>query len=296
VGVGVQQRHGDALGARLAQASRDLADLVLVLVDRALDSLHGRALVDLEASPVRDQRLRLRRVEVVQGGPGLAAGLQRVPEPGGRHERGRRPAVLRKRVHRYGRRVGERLDLARIDPGPGAGLLDPPDHSDRLVVGRRHLRRDEFAVGEEDHVGERPPDVDAEAGHGSTAPATSGSEPPLLSKILRRRPATANGYRPLTTGNLCRNGRVSCPSVPHVERVMTDAYVHVLVDPGAISTAASRIGEIDAAETVNLVTGEYDVVVEVELDDREELPRVVAEEIHEVSGVVDTITNVAFEP
>jgi anthranilate phosphoribosyltransferase len=77
---------------------------------------------------------------------------------------------------------------------------------------------------------------------------------------------------------------------------MTDAYVHVLVDPGAISTAASRIGEIDAAETVNLVTGEYDVVVEVELDDREELPRVVAEEIHEVSGVVDTITNVAFEP
>jgi hypothetical protein len=34
----------------------------------------------------------------------------------------------------------------------------------------------------------------------------------------------------------------------------------------------------------------------LELDDPNDLPNVVADEIHSVTGVVDTVTNVAFEP
>ena len=77
---------------------------------------------------------------------------------------------------------------------------------------------------------------------------------------------------------------------------MTDAYVNVMIDPGAVSQAAGDIADVDAVDTVHVVTGEYDVVAQVALDDPDDLPQVVAEQIHSVTGVIDTVTNVAFEP
>lgn len=77
---------------------------------------------------------------------------------------------------------------------------------------------------------------------------------------------------------------------------MTDAYVHILADPGAVTNAATEIGELDAVGTVHVVTGEYDIIAQLELDDPDALPTVVAEDIHAVSGVIDTVTNVAFTP
>lgn len=77
---------------------------------------------------------------------------------------------------------------------------------------------------------------------------------------------------------------------------MTDAYVHVLVDTGAISPAAESIAAIDEVDVVHVVTGDHDIVAQVSLDDPDDLPTVVAEDIHAVTGVIDTVTNVAFEP
>lgn len=77
---------------------------------------------------------------------------------------------------------------------------------------------------------------------------------------------------------------------------MTDAYVNVVVDAGAVSQAAREIADLDEVSQVHVVTGEYDVVAQLELDDPNDLPIVVADEIHSVAGVIDTITNVAFEP
>lgn len=77
---------------------------------------------------------------------------------------------------------------------------------------------------------------------------------------------------------------------------MTDAYVNVLVDAGAVSQAADDIAAVDAVSTVHVVTGEYDIVAQLDLDDPDDLPHVVADGIHGVTGVVDTVTNVAFEP
>jgi len=77
---------------------------------------------------------------------------------------------------------------------------------------------------------------------------------------------------------------------------MTDAYVNVLVDSGAVSNAANSIAELDEVSQVHLITGEYDIIAQVEVDDKNELPEVVADGIHDVSGVIDTVTNVAFEP
>lgn len=77
---------------------------------------------------------------------------------------------------------------------------------------------------------------------------------------------------------------------------MTDAYVDVVADAGAVSPAASEIASLDAVTQVHVVTGEQDMIVQLELDDADDLPAVVADEIHTVSGVADTVTHVAFEP
>lgn len=77
---------------------------------------------------------------------------------------------------------------------------------------------------------------------------------------------------------------------------MTDAYVHAIVDAGAVSEAARRIAGVDAVSDVHVVTGEFDVIAQVDLDDPNDLPHVVADDVHSVTGVVETVTNVAFEP
>jgi DNA-binding Lrp family transcriptional regulator len=77
---------------------------------------------------------------------------------------------------------------------------------------------------------------------------------------------------------------------------MTDAFVNVTVQPGAVSAAASEIAAVEEVTSVHVVTGEHDIVAQLELDSREDIPGVVADGIHDATGVVDTITNVAFEP
>lgn len=77
---------------------------------------------------------------------------------------------------------------------------------------------------------------------------------------------------------------------------MTDAYVNVVVDAGAVSAAADEIATVDEVETVHVVSGDHDIIAQVALEEHEDLPTVVADKIHSVPGVANTVTNVAFEP
>lgn len=77
---------------------------------------------------------------------------------------------------------------------------------------------------------------------------------------------------------------------------MTDAYVNIVVEPGAVQNAVEEIASHDAVNAIHTVTGEFDAIAQLELTSKEEIPTVVAEDIHGVSGVLDTVTNVAFEP
>jgi anthranilate phosphoribosyltransferase len=77
---------------------------------------------------------------------------------------------------------------------------------------------------------------------------------------------------------------------------MTDAFVHVHVDQGVAREAANEISSLDSVASAHLVTGDYDIVAQLALDDTDQIPDVVAREIHGVTGVLDTTTNVAFEP
>lgn len=77
---------------------------------------------------------------------------------------------------------------------------------------------------------------------------------------------------------------------------MTDAYVHVMIEPGAVQQAAEAIAESGSVEAVQLITGEADLMVRLSLDSKDDIARVVTDEIHSVSGVFDTETSVAFDP
>ncbi|WP_255681347.1 hypothetical protein [Natrinema sp. SYSU A 869] len=44
------------------------------------------------------------------------------------------------------------------------------------------------------------------------------------------------------------------------------------------------------------MTSEYNIIAQLDLNDPDALPRVVADDIYAVTGVIDTVTNVAFTP
>ena len=77
---------------------------------------------------------------------------------------------------------------------------------------------------------------------------------------------------------------------------MTDAYVNVLADPSAVSQVAADIHDIGEVSALHVVTGDYDIIAQLDLEDPDDLPRVVAEDIHGVTGVIETTTNVAYQP
>lgn len=90
--------------------------------------------------------------------------------------------------------------------------------------------------------------------------------------------------------------KLSCECMANISDAMTDAYVDVYLDGGSVTEAAQEIKSLDKVGDAHLVTGAYDIVAQLDLDDQDALPDVVANEIHEVTGVVDTITHVAYEP
>lgn len=75
---------------------------------------------------------------------------------------------------------------------------------------------------------------------------------------------------------------------------MTDAFVNVMVEPGAVQEAAAEIAERDSVSSVHMVTGETDLIAQLDLESKEEIATVVTKDIHSVSGVFDTETSVAF--
>lgn len=77
---------------------------------------------------------------------------------------------------------------------------------------------------------------------------------------------------------------------------MTDAYVHIIVEPGAVSNVAEGVSSLEFVTDAHRVTGDFDVIAQIGLDSKDDIADAVAGDVHSVSGVLDTVTNVAFEP
>jgi 3-methyladenine DNA glycosylase/8-oxoguanine DNA glycosylase len=88
--------------------------------------------------------------------------MEHVFEPSGRHESRLRSLALEQRIRRHGRAVREAVDLRRSQRKRGGenGLLLPRHGA--------HFRRPQLPVPDQDRVGKRSADVDAEHRHGAT--------------------------------------------------------------------------------------------------------------------------------
>ena len=73
----------------------------------------------------------------------------------------------------------------------------------------------------------------------------------------------------------------------------TKAYLLVETAVGKTRDVASTLRELDHVESVDVVTGPYDIIAVVSGEDMTVVGNVVTENIHTVSGVVRTVTCVA---
>lgn len=94
---------------------------------------------------------------------------------------------------------------------------------------------------------------------------------------------------------------------------MTDAYVHVEAEPGETAGVAGALRDHEAVVAAHVVTGEYDVIARLDLDDpdvetidwlqreiddegRDGAVETIVEELGAVEGVAGTTTSMAFSP
>ena len=70
------------------------------------------------------------------------------------------------------------------------------------------------------------------------------------------------------------------------------AYIFFIVDLGKTQEVVNALREIPNFVNVAVVTGEYDIVARILVEDLEELFHVTTEKIHMIEGISDTQTSV----
>jgi DNA-binding Lrp family transcriptional regulator len=78
--------------------------------------------------------------------------------------------------------------------------------------------------------------------------------------------------------------------------MVTKAYLLVETAVGKTRDVANTLRGLGGIETVDVVTGPYDIIAVIGGDDMTVLGNLVTEKIHTVSGVVRTVTCVAVGP
>jgi len=73
----------------------------------------------------------------------------------------------------------------------------------------------------------------------------------------------------------------------------TKAYILVETAVGKTRGVAATLRDIDGIDSVDVVTGPYDIIAVIVADDMSVIGNVVTERIHTVTGVVRTVTCVA---
>ncbi|MCX2819373.1 Lrp/AsnC ligand binding domain-containing protein [Haladaptatus sp. F3-133] len=71
------------------------------------------------------------------------------------------------------------------------------------------------------------------------------------------------------------------------------AFVLIRCEVDSVLSAVEEIDALEGVARVDAVTGKYDAVAEVDVEDTDEIRRIVAGEIHEAPGVAETTTCIA---
>lgn len=75
---------------------------------------------------------------------------------------------------------------------------------------------------------------------------------------------------------------------------MLTAIVMVRTDPQRIPEVAQEISEIRGVSEVYSVTGDWDLIAMVRVQQHDHLAEVIADKLSKVQGVVETVTQIAF--
>ncbi|MFB6281208.1 MAG: Lrp/AsnC family transcriptional regulator [Haloferacaceae archaeon] len=76
---------------------------------------------------------------------------------------------------------------------------------------------------------------------------------------------------------------------------MVVAYVLVTAATGEAERLKAAMADIDGVVSVDVVAGDVDFVVKVEVDSPEDVRGVAADRIHAIDGVADTRTYIAMD-
>jgi DNA-binding Lrp family transcriptional regulator len=68
------------------------------------------------------------------------------------------------------------------------------------------------------------------------------------------------------------------------------AYVLIKLKPGTAGEVLKGLKDLKEITEAHMVTGIYDVIIDVKVKDLKELGELVAEQIHETEGVSSTVT------
>ncbi len=76
---------------------------------------------------------------------------------------------------------------------------------------------------------------------------------------------------------------------------MRAVFVMVKTDPGYGTEVANRIAEVESFSEAFSITGQYDLLVKLYIDDVDGLGRLIERDIHSIPHIRDTFTILTFE-
>ncbi len=68
------------------------------------------------------------------------------------------------------------------------------------------------------------------------------------------------------------------------------AFILIKLKPGTAGEVLKTLKKFDEVTEAHMVTGIYDIIINVKVKDLKELGRLVAEKVHEKEGVSSTVT------
>jgi len=72
-------------------------------------------------------------------------------------------------------------------------------------------------------------------------------------------------------------------------------FVMVRTDPGHGTDVANRIAEVESFSEAYSITGQYDLLVKLYVDDIDGVPRMIERDLHVIPHVRETFTILTFE-
>jgi DNA-binding Lrp family transcriptional regulator len=79
-----------------------------------------------------------------------------------------------------------------------------------------------------------------------------------------------------------------------MEALVKTIFVMVKCELGAAYRVADEAVEIEQVSEVYSISGQYDLLIKVYLEDEQDIGRFVNETLHKIEGIRDTFTMIAF--